>query len=46
MTAAATGINEQTARKAGIECDKVYLSPASHAGYYPGGRLLNMKVLF
>ena len=25
MTAAATGINEQTARKAGIECDKVYL---------------------
>ena len=46
MTAAATGINEQAARKAGIECDKVYLSPASHAGYYPGGRLLNMKVLF
>ena len=46
MTAAATGINEQTARKAGIECDKVYLSPASHTGYYPGGRLLNMKVLF
>ena len=28
MTAAATGINEQTAKKAGIPCDKVYLSPA------------------
>ena len=46
MTAAVTGINEQTARKAGIPCDKVYLSPMSHAGYYPGGRLLTLKVLY
>ena len=46
LTAAVTGINERTARQAGIDCDKVYLSPASHAGYYPGGRLMTMKVLF
>ena len=45
MTAAATGINEQTAKAAGISCDKVYLSPASHAGYYPGGRVMTMKVI-
>ncbi|MCI8817680.1 MAG: FAD-dependent oxidoreductase [Oscillibacter sp.] len=46
LTAAATGINERTARAAGIDCDKVYLSPANHAGYYPGGSLMTMKVLF
>lgn len=46
MTAACTGINERTARKAGIDCDKVYLSPSSHAGYYPGARVMTMKVLF
>ena len=46
MTAASTGINERAAEKAGIDCDKVYLSPSSHAGYYPGGRAMTMKVLF
>lgn len=46
MTAACTGINERAARKAGIDCDKVYLSPSSHAGYYPGARVMTMKVLF
>lgn len=46
LTAAATGINEQTAREAGICCDKVYLSPSSHAGYYPGGRTMTIKVIF
>lgn len=46
MTAASTGINERTAKKSGIDCDKVYLSPSSHAGYYPGGRVMTMKVLF
>lgn len=46
MTAACTGINERAAKKAGINCDKVYLSPSSHAGYYPGARVMTMKVLF
>lgn len=46
MTAAVTGINEKTAASLGIETDKVILSPMSHASYYPGGRLMTMKVLF
>ena len=46
MTIAATGVNEKTARQAGIDCDKVYLSPMSHAGYYPGGKVMTMKVVF
>lgn len=46
MTAAATGINETNARKAGFDVDTVVLSPMSCAGYYPGGRLMTMKVVF
>ena len=46
MTAAATGINETAAKMAGIDYDKVVLSPNSHAGYYPGARVLTMKVLY
>ena len=46
MTVACTGINEKTATRAGIVCDKVYLSPANHATYYPGGKVMTMKVLF
>ena len=46
MTAAATGINETNAGKSGIDVDKVVLSPMSHAGYYPGGRVMTMKVVF
>ena len=46
MTAAATGINETNAKKAGLQADKVILSPMSHAGYYPGGKVMTMKVVF
>jgi len=46
ITAAATGINETGARKAGLDADSVILSPMSHAGYYPGGKLMTMKVVF
>ena len=46
MTAAATGINETNARKTGLDVDTVILSPMSHAGYYPGGKLMTMKVVF
>ena len=46
MTAAVTGINETSARKAGLDADTVILSPMSHAGYYPGGRVMTMKVVF
>lgn len=46
MTAAATGINEKAAKFLGINTDKVILSPMSHAGYYPGGKIMTLKVLF
>lgn len=46
MTAAVTGINETNARRAGLDVDTVILSPMSHAGYYPGGRVMTMKVVF
>ena len=46
LTAASTGINEHAAKEAGIAFDKVILSPMSHAGYYPGGKVITMKVLF
>ena len=46
MTAATTGINETNARRAGLQVDTVILSPMSHAGYYPGGKVMTMKVVF
>lgn len=46
ITAASTGINESAAKKAGIDFEKVILSPMSHAGYYPGGKVMTIKVLF
>lgn len=46
LTAATTGVNETNARKAGLDVDKVILSPMSHAGYYPGGKMMTMKVVF
>ena len=46
MTAATTGINETNAKNAGLDVDKVILSPMSHAGYYPGGKVMTMKVVF
>lgn len=46
MTAAATGINETNARKVDLDVDTVVLSPMSHAGYYPGGKVMTMKVVF
>jgi len=46
LTAAVTGINEAQAKAAGIDADYVILSPMSHAGYYPGGKMMTVKVLF
>ena len=46
MTAATTGINETNARKSGLDVDTVILSPMSQAGYYPGGKVMTMKVVF
>lgn len=46
LTAATTGINETNAKKVGLDVEKVILSPMSHAGYYPGGKVMTMKVVF
>lgn len=46
MTAAATGVNEKNARNAGFDPEAVILSPMSYAGYYPGGRLMTMKLVY
>ncbi len=46
LTAASTGLNETAAAQAGIDADSVILSPMNHAGYYPGGQLMTMKVVF
>ena len=45
-TAAATGINEKQAKAAGLDYEKIILSPAAHASYYPGSTVMTMKVLF
>ena len=46
LTAAVTGISETAAKEAGLDTDSVVLSPMSHAGYYPGGKVMTMKVVF
>lgn len=46
LTVAATGLTEKGAAAAGIDYDRIVLSPGSHAGYYPGAKPLTMKVVF
>jgi len=45
--AAWTGASEKTLLALGDkDFEKIYLFPNSHAGYYPGARMLGLKVLF
>ena len=46
LQAAATGLNEKTAKRNGLDYRAVHLHPLSHAGYYPGAATLSLKVLF
>ena len=46
LTAASTGLSETKAKAAGLDTDKVIISPMSHATYYPGGKVMTMKVVF
>ena len=46
MTIATTGINERQATAAKINYEKVIISPSSHASYYPGGKVMTLKVIF
>ena len=45
--AAWTGISEKTLKKRGDEdYEKIYIFPNSHAGYYPGAKMLGLKFIF
>ena len=45
--AAWTGVSEKTLVKLGdTDFEKIYIFPNSHAGYYPGAKMIGMKVLF
>ena len=45
--AAWTGVSEKTLKQLGdTDYEKIYLFPNSHAGYYPGAKMLGLKVLF
>jgi NADPH-dependent 2,4-dienoyl-CoA reductase/sulfur reductase-like enzyme/rhodanese-related sulfurtransferase len=44
---ASTGVSEKTLKRLGdTDYEKVYLYPNSHAGYYPGAKLLVVKAIF
>lgn len=45
--AAWTGVSEKTLRRMGdTDWEKIYLFPNSHAGYYPGAKMIGLKLLF
>lgn len=46
MTAASTGASEKALQDAGIPYHKTFTFSASHAGYYPGGHQMQVKLLF
>lgn len=47
LTVACTGASEKGLRRAGVRAfEKVYLHPGHHAGYYPGAKPIQLKLLF
>jgi NADPH-dependent 2,4-dienoyl-CoA reductase/sulfur reductase-like enzyme/rhodanese-related sulfurtransferase len=46
LTAASTGLNEKLLKRSNMPYEKVYIHPLNHAGYYPGGTQMVMKLLF
>ena len=46
LAAASTGLTEESARAQGIVVDKTYLTQPHHATYYPGARMMGLKVLW
>lgn len=46
-TIAQTGISEKTLQRRGdTDYEKIYIYPNSHAGYYPGAKMLVIKFIF
>jgi len=46
LTAATTGANQATLRKASIEHEVVHIHPGDHAGYYPGSETVHLVASF
>ena len=46
LTAAAVGMTEKKLRERQIPFKKLYLHPAAHASYYPGGSRMDLKLIF
>lgn len=46
MTIAVAGAKEETLAAAGVPYRKLFIYPMSHAGYYPGGNSMLIKLLF
>ncbi len=50
LTVASTGANEKTLKKLGRVYGKdyqcIYLHPANHAGYYPGSKVIHIKLIY
>ncbi|CAB9528973.1 A disulfide reductase [Seminavis robusta] len=46
LIAAAVGMNEKMLRAQRLPYNVVHVHPGSHAGYYPGAKSINLKVLF
>ena len=46
LTAATTGANQATLRKAGIAHEVIHIHPRDHAGYYPGSEQVHLVASF
>lgn len=46
LEVASTGLNEKALQKADMPYQEVHISPASHAGYYPGATQITLKLLY
>jgi len=47
LVVASTGVSEKSLTRLGDgEYEKIYLFPNSHAAYYPGAKMISMKILF
>ena len=46
LTAATTGANQATLRRAGIAHEVVHIHPGDHAGYYPGAETMHLVASF
>jgi NADPH-dependent 2,4-dienoyl-CoA reductase/sulfur reductase-like enzyme/rhodanese-related sulfurtransferase len=46
LTAAVTGANQATLRRAGIDHEVVHVHPGHHAGYYPGAEQVHIVASF